>query len=114
MEVVELYSKKNFGWNVKHFASFIGEFTKALEATHGLKRPYKMQDLLKKNQRKDPHRKRRERMPAKGMMIHQDGSTHQWIEGVSWDLIITFDDADSEHYSMFFVEEEGTNSSFVA
>ena len=29
-----------------------------------------------------------------------------------WDLIVTMDDATSEHYSMFFVEEEGTGSSF--
>ncbi len=28
------------------------------------------------------------------------------------DLIVTMDDATSEHYSMFFVEEEGTASSF--
>jgi hypothetical protein len=35
-----------------------------------------------------------------------------WVEGKKWDLIITFDDATSEHYSMFFVEEEGTVSSF--
>ena len=46
-------------------------------------------------------------------MLHQDGSSHQWIQGEEWDLIITFDDADSEHYSMFFVEEEGTSSSFL-
>ena len=59
------------------------------------------------------HRKRRERAPAKGMMLHQDGSKHQWVPGLMWDLIITFDDADSEHYSMFFVDEEGTNSSFL-
>jgi len=29
-----------------------------------------------------------------------------------WDLISTMDDATSEHYSMFFVEQEGTFSSF--
>jgi hypothetical protein len=29
-----------------------------------------------------------------------------------WDLIITIDDATGEHYSMFFVDEEGTASSF--
>jgi hypothetical protein len=46
------------------------------------------------------------------MMLHQDGSTHQWIPGAYWDLIVTMDDATSEHYSMFFVEEEGTASSF--
>jgi len=49
-----------------------------------------------------------------GMMIHQDGSTHEWVLGQKWDLIVTMDDATSEHYSMFFVEEEGTMSSFQA
>jgi hypothetical protein len=46
------------------------------------------------------------------MMIHQDGSRHEWVPGRQWDLIVTMDDATSEHYSMFFVEEEGTASSF--
>ena len=46
------------------------------------------------------------------MMLHQDGSTHEWVPGRYWDLIITLDDATSEHYSMFFVEEKGTASSF--
>ena len=47
-----------------------------------------------------------------GMMIHQDGSTHEWVPGEYWDLIVTMDDGTNEHYSMFFVEEEGTDSSF--
>ena len=47
-----------------------------------------------------------------GMMIHQDGSRHEWVAGQQWDLIVTMDDATNEHYSMFFVEEEGTASSF--
>jgi hypothetical protein len=46
------------------------------------------------------------------MILHQDGSTHQWVPGRKWDLIVTMDDANNEHYSMFFVEEEGTASSF--
>jgi hypothetical protein len=45
-------------------------------------------------------------------LIHQDGSTHEWVPGQKWDLILTMDDATSEHYSMFFVDEEGTKSSF--
>jgi hypothetical protein len=46
------------------------------------------------------------------MMIHQDSSDHEWIAGQCWDLIVTMDDATSEYYSMFFIEEEGTASSF--
>ena len=47
-----------------------------------------------------------------GMMIHQDGSRHEWVPGQMWDLIVTMDDANSEQYAMFFVAEEGTQSSF--
>ena len=47
------------------------------------------------------------------MMLHQDGSDHNWIESERWDLIVTMDDATNEHYSMFFCEEEGTWSSFL-
>ena len=46
------------------------------------------------------------------MMLHQDGSTHEWVPGCQWDLIVTLDDATTELYSAFFVEEEGTSSSF--
>jgi hypothetical protein len=45
------------------------------------------------------------------MMLHQDGSTHEWVPGCQWDVIVTLDDATSELYSAFFVEEEGTLSS---
>jgi hypothetical protein len=48
------------------------------------------------------------------MMLHQDGSTHQWVPDRWWDLIVTMDDATSEIYSALFVEEEGTMSSFQA
>jgi transposase InsO family protein len=70
-------------------------------------------DLVKKSSGRGKHRKRRIRAPWPGMMLHQDGSTHQWVPGQYWDLIVTMDDATSEHYSMFFVKEEGTASSFA-
>ena len=58
------------------------------------------------------------RVPARralpGMMVHQDGSRHEWVAGCWWDLIVTMDDATSEIYSAFFVAEEGTMSSFRA
>jgi hypothetical protein len=49
-----------------------------------------------------------------GMMLHQDGSSHEWVGGQRWDLIVTLDDATSEVYSGFFVPEEGTMSTFQA
>ena len=41
----------------------------------------------------------------------EDGSTHEWVPGCQGDVIVTLDDATSELYSAFFVEEEGTLSS---
>ena len=50
-----------------------------------------------------------------GMMLHQDGSRHEWLAGqAACDLIVTMDDATSEIYSAFLVEEEGTASTFRA
>ncbi|MCY4550308.1 MAG: hypothetical protein OXC28_18230 [Defluviicoccus sp.] len=49
------------------------------------------------------------------MMLHQDGSRHAWLAGrAPLDLIVTLDDATSEIYSAFLVEEEGTASTFRA
>lgn len=48
----------------------------------------------------------------------EDSFKMHWLAGGRWDTAplcssrVTLDDATSEHYSMFFVEEEGTASSF--
>ena len=47
------------------------------------------------------------------MMLHQDASTHEWVPGVKWDLVVTMDDATNEHYPMRLVAKEGTASSFM-
>ena len=42
------------------------------------------------------HRKKRVRRPLPGMMLFQDGSTHEWLVGQpDLDLIATLDDATS-------------------
>jgi hypothetical protein len=49
------------------------------------------------------------------MMLHQDGSRHEWLEGQApLDLIVTLDDATGAIYSAFLVAEEGTASTFRA
>src|SRR5258708_32540756 len=67
--------------------------------------------LVRPKRRLGPRRKRRVRRPLPGMMVFQDGSTHEWLAGQPpLDLIVTMDDATSEVYSMFLVEQEGTAS----
>ena len=61
------------------------------------------------------HRRKRPRRPIPGMMLHQDGSRHEWLAGHdAMDLIVTMDDATNEIYSAFLLPEEGTASTFRA
>ena len=111
MALTDEYRRRYMGWNVKHFHSLYKR-TGGTRSYTWVKRRLQEAELVPKSRKRGAHRKRRERSPLPGMMIHQDGSTHQWVPGKMWDLIVTMDDATSEHYSMFFVEEEGTASSF--
>ena len=111
MGLTNEYRYKYMGWNVKHFHSLYKR-TGGMRSYTWVKRRLQEAGLVPKLKKHGAHRKRRERSPLPGMMIHQDGSSHEWIAGQKWDLIVTMDDATSWHYSMFFVEEEGTASSF--
>jgi hypothetical protein len=106
-----LYRSHHLGWNVKYFYGFYKR-KEGLRSYSWVKQRLQKAGVVKKEVQKGGHRKRRERAPIPGMLLHQDGSTHEWVLGQLWDLIVTMDDATSEHYSMFFVEEEGTRSSF--
>jgi hypothetical protein len=112
--MIALYATKYFDFNVKHFHE-------KLVAEHGFKVSYTwtkrvLQDAgqVKRAKKRGAHRRKRPRKALPGMMLHQDGSRHRWVPDVEWDLIVTMDDATSEIYSAFFVEQEGTMSSFQA
>ncbi|MBI3752585.1 MAG: ISNCY family transposase [Deltaproteobacteria bacterium] len=107
----ERYKSRYRGWNVKHFYSWY-ERDGGRRSYTWVKNTLQRAGLAARGKKKGEHRKRREPSPLPGMLLHQDGSRHEWVEGKQWDLVITMDDATNEHYSMFFVEEEGTMSSF--
>jgi len=111
MGLTDEYRSKYMGWNVKHFHSLYKR-TGGTRSYTWVKKRLQEAELVARFKKRGAHRKRRERSPLPGMMIHQDGSTHEWVFGKKWDLIVTMDDATNWHYSMFFVEEEGTASSF--
>ena len=114
-EVERLYRERYSGFTVKHFPEH-------LVKDHGfgwgytwLKLHLQWAGVVAKAPRKGAHRRKRERRPLPGMMLHQDGSRHEWIEGEApLDLIVTLDDATGAIYSAFLVEEEGTASTFRA
>jgi transposase len=113
-ELLTLYRERYGGFTAKHFHD-------KLRQHHGFELGYtwtklRLQDsgLVMKAPRRSAHRKKRPRRPLTGMMLHQDGSSHRWLPALDQelDLIVTMDDATSEIYSAFLVEEEGTQSSF--
>jgi transposase len=114
--IVSLYRARYAGWTVKHFHE-------RAQAKHGLTASYgwtksvlHASGLVRAAPRRSAHRKKRPRKPIAGMMLHQDGSRHRWLPALDQqlDLIVTLDDATSEIYSAFLVEEEGIASTFRA
>ena len=109
--VVALYRDCYPNRNIRHFYE-------AYEEVHGGARGYSwvkrcLQDagVVPRGKRRGPHRELRERKRQEGEMIHQDASTHRWVCGETWDLVVTMDDATGWIYSAFFVVQEGTWSS---
>ncbi len=111
VRLVDCYRKRHDGWNAKHFYAWYKREGGERSYTW-VKNQLQKAECVPKASKQGPHRKKRERSPLPGIMLHQDGSTHEWVPGQHWDLIVTLDDATNEHYSIFFVEEEGTLSSF--
>jgi len=114
MAVLELFETRYWDFTAKHFWD-------KLVSEHDFKHSYNWLRLtlqahgrIRPAPRRGAHRRKRPRRPMAGMMLHQDGSSHEWVAGQWWDLIVTMDDATSRIYSAFFVEEEGTMSSFQA
>ena len=114
MEVLELFDARYWDFTAKHFHEKLVSEHKFRRSYNWVRLTLQEYSRIKPAPRRGAHRRKRERRPLPGMMLHQDGSSHQWVEGKWWDLIITMDDATSEIYSALFVNEEGTMSTFSA
>jgi transposase len=111
-ELLILFETRYPKFTVAHFYDKYRDEHKGVRCYTWVKNQLQEAGLVNKAKKRGAHRRKREREPMTGMMLHQDGSTHAWIPSHYWDLIVTMDDADSKIYSAFFVEEEGTFSSF--
>jgi transposase len=110
-EVLSLYRDKYFDLNVRHFHEKLGEDHQIGLSYTWVKQALQAAGLVKRKARRGVHRKRRERHPLPGMMLHIDGSEHQWFQdGRKHDLIVILDDATSEIYYAQLAEEETTAS----
>ena len=111
--MLEEYERRYRGWNVKHFHEHLQEQHGKRWSYSWVKTKLQAADLVPRARRRGAHRRKRERKPCEGMMLHQDGSRAAWLAGQpALDLVATMDDATSKLYSALLVEEEGTASTF--
>ena len=109
------YRTRYTGWTIKHFHEHMQKQHNFRWSYTWVKTQLHTARLVSPAPRRGAHRRKRPRKPCIGMMLHQDGSRFAWLEGQpELDLIVTMDDATSEIYSAFLVEEEGTASTFHA
>jgi transposase len=108
-----LYRDKYADFTVKHFHEQLVKRHNYLLGYTVTKLALHAAGLVRPAPKRSAHRKKRPRRPLRGMLLHQDGSRHAWLEGQpALDLIVTMDDATSEILSLLLVAEEGTTSSF--
>jgi len=113
--ILALYRETYFDLNVRHF------YEKAT-TQHGVTLSYTWvktllqgAGLVNKSRDRKAHRKRRPRRPIPGMLLHIDGSHHQWFQDDRWlDLLVILDDATSEIYYAQLVEDESTRTVMAA
>jgi transposase len=110
-KVLRLFQESYHDLNIRHFHEKLSE-------EHGIELSYTWVQkalqgagLVARRKKRGKHRRRRERRPMPGMLLHIDGSKHQWFGDERWhDLILILDDATSEIYYAQLVEDESTRT----
>ena len=113
--VLELYRTRYEGFNVQHFWEQLPEhevtvsysWTKCLLHEAG---------YVRRHPKRGIYRRRRDRKPMVGMMLHLDGSKHRWFaspDGAMQDMLVLLDDASGEILDAECVPEESTVTSLA-
>jgi hypothetical protein len=114
-KICQLRRDKYRDYSVQHFWEKLTE-------KHGIEIGYtwtkltlQAAGLAEKASGRGKYRRKRERRPLIGMLVHLDASTHRWIDGLPQrDLMVALDDADGRILYAKFVEQEDTLSTMEA
>jgi transposase len=110
-KVLSLYRERYFDFNVRHFHEKLREEQGIQLSYSWVNAALQGAGLVGKRKQRGVHRKRRERRPLPGMLLHLDGSQHRWFQDERWyDLLVVLDDATSEIYYAQLVESESTRT----
>src|SRR3989440_864910 len=106
-QVLGLYREKYFDLNVSHFHEKLRQEHEIELSYTWVKMALQGAGLVAADKKRGVHRRRRERRPLPGMLLHIDGRRHRWFQDDRWDdLLGILDDATSEIYYAQLVEEE--------
>jgi transposase len=110
-KVLELYRETYYDLNIRHFHEKLKEEHSIELSYTWVQKALQGAGLVTRRRKRGPHRRRRPRRPLPGMLLHIDGSKHQWFTDDRWhDLIVLLDDATTEIYYAQLVEEESTRT----
>jgi hypothetical protein len=101
-------------FSVRHFHEFATE-KPGLKLSYTLaKTVLQAAGLAERATRRGTYRRKRERRPMRGMLLHLDASTHRWLPELPMqDLMVMLDDADGRILYARFVAQEGTAATFA-
>src|ERR1017187_9745223 len=84
-KVLALYREMYYDLNIRHFHEKLRE-DHAIELSYTwVQKALQGAGLVAKRHKRGPHRRRRPRRPLPGMLLHIDGSKHQWLNDESLD-----------------------------
>ena len=110
-KVLGLYKETYYDLNIRHFHEKLRDEHAIQLSYTWVQKALQGAGLVAKRHKRGPHRRRRPRRPMPGMLLHIDGSKHQWLNDDRWyDLIVILDDATSEIYYAQLVQEESTRT----
>lgn len=105
--VLKLYRENYFDFNIRHFHEKLIEYHDIHLSYNWIRLALIEAGLVSRRKRRDKHRKRRPRRPLVGMMLHIDGSPHDWLgAGYLTDIVAISDDANNKLYDIELVREE--------
>jgi transposase len=102
-------------FSLQHFYEHVTEKHGVKVSYNWLRQMLQEAGVVEREPARGKYRRRRERRPMTGMLVHLDASTHEWIAGLPMqDLVVALDDADGRILYARFFPQEGTASTFAA
>ena len=113
-KVLGLYQETCFDLNIRHFHEKLRDQHQIDLSYTWVQKALQGAGLVERRGKRRKHRRRRERRSMTGMLLHIDGSKHQWFGDERWfDLIVILDDANTEIYYAQLVAEESTRTVMI-